>query len=329
MSSDRNTRLPGRPHDHKVGYGKPPAAHRFKKGRSGNPGGRPKGAKSSEPALSGERLKAIVLEEAYRPVTVGEGDRKVTLPIAQAVIRRLTLQAAQGEPRAQRPFIEMLTVAERESQAEYEAFVKMAIDYKSVWEDELERRKKHGITDAPAPLPHPDHIEINPQAGAVRIVGPLTKEEKVVHDLWIAQKQELVAKLEKLQKRLKAAQKYAVKKKLRNEIDLTMARLRENIENPPKQIGIGGTVVAVPATTPNTEIRPPTTKAVMWLLAQRFPKEWEQPQQEQGEAHDGEPRVVYYLPDNGRMRKMPGVEIVQLPEEKRNGQRGSKEMNDE
>ena len=130
-----------------------------------------------------------------------------------------------------------MLMTERESQADHEALVKMAIDYKSAWEDELERRKRHGITDAPAPLPHPDHIEINLQAGAVRIVGPSTKEEKVVHDLWIAQKQELVAKLEKLQKRLKAAQKYAVKKKLRNEIDLTMARLRENIENPPKQIG--------------------------------------------------------------------------------------------
>ena len=195
----------------------------------------------------------------------------------------------------------------------------MAMDYKSVWEDELERRKKHGITDAPAPLPHPDHIEINLQAGAVGIVGPSTKEEKVVHDLWIAQKQELVAKFDKLQKRLKASKKYAVKKKLRNEIDLTMARLQEVIENPPKQIGIGRMVVAVPTATPNTEIRPPTTKAVMWLLARRFPKEWEQPQPEQGEAHDGEPRVIYYIPDNGRMRKMPGVEIVQLPEEKRNG----------
>ena len=40
MSSDRNTCLPGRFHDYKVGYGKPPAAHRFKKGRSGNPAGR-------------------------------------------------------------------------------------------------------------------------------------------------------------------------------------------------------------------------------------------------------------------------------------------------
>ena len=31
------------------------------------------------------------------------------------------------------------------------------------------------------------------------------------------------------------------------------------------------------------------------------------------------PGSYNYLPDNGRMRKMPGVEIVQLPEEKRNG----------
>ncbi len=35
MSSDRNTRLPGRPHDYKVGYGKPPKKNRFKKGESG------------------------------------------------------------------------------------------------------------------------------------------------------------------------------------------------------------------------------------------------------------------------------------------------------
>ena len=73
-----------------------------------------------------------------------------------------------------------------------------------------------------------------------------------------------------------------------------------------------------------TETRSPTAKGAMWLLARRFPKEWGQPQLEQkeardGEAHDEKPRVVYYLPDNGRMRKMPGDEIVQLPEEKRNG----------
>ncbi|MFZ3585531.1 DUF5681 domain-containing protein, partial [Loktanella sp. DJP18] len=34
-----------------VGYAKPPESSRFKKGKSGNPKGRPKGAKSKQPNL--------------------------------------------------------------------------------------------------------------------------------------------------------------------------------------------------------------------------------------------------------------------------------------
>ena len=60
-----------------------------------------------------------------------------------------------------------------------------------------------------------------------------------VYDLWVAQKQELLAKLEKLEEEFKVAKKNVVRKKLRNEIDLTAARLREIIANPPEQIGIG------------------------------------------------------------------------------------------
>ena len=48
MSSDRKPRPPG-PRDYEVGYGKPPKEHRFKKGQSGNPRGRPKDAKFSRP----------------------------------------------------------------------------------------------------------------------------------------------------------------------------------------------------------------------------------------------------------------------------------------
>ena len=147
----------------------------------------------------------------------------------------MRITAAKGAPRAQRLFTEMLTVIEREKKAEYGKFVKTVMDYKIAWEDELERREQLGITDAPQPLPHPDHIELNLRAGTARIVGPLTKEEKAVYDLWVAQKQELLAKLEKFHERFKAAEKCA----MRNEFDLTMARLWEIIENPPEQIGIG------------------------------------------------------------------------------------------
>ena len=79
-----------------VGYGKPPKKNRFKKGDSGNPRGRPKGAKSCRPALPEERLRAIVLKEAYRTIDMREGDRTISLTMAQAIIRALNVGAAKG-----------------------------------------------------------------------------------------------------------------------------------------------------------------------------------------------------------------------------------------
>ena len=167
---------------YEVGYGKPPAATRFKPGQSGNPRGRPKGAKNRQPALNEERMKQIVLDEAYRTITVRDGDRRVTVPMAQAIIRSLAVNAAKGQQRAQRLFAELLSGTERSRADLQTRFFEAALDYKIAWERELARREALGIDNLSPPLPHPDHVVIDVRSGSVRIAGPATKEEKAEWD---------------------------------------------------------------------------------------------------------------------------------------------------
>jgi hypothetical protein len=77
--------------DYEVGYGKPPRHTRFAKGQSGNPRGRPAGAKNLRTLLS-EALNETVL------VTENGGRRKVTK--RQAIITQLVNRSATADFRA-------------------------------------------------------------------------------------------------------------------------------------------------------------------------------------------------------------------------------------
>src|SRR5260370_15663888 len=93
--------------DYKVGYGRPPTATRFRKGVCGNPGGRPRG-------MTAGRANRLALQEAYRPITMREGDKVRTLPTIQAVMRSQAWSAAQGNGPAQRHFIDRVHAIEQE-----------------------------------------------------------------------------------------------------------------------------------------------------------------------------------------------------------------------
>jgi len=186
-----------------VGYGKPPAKTRFKKGQSGNPHGRPKGSRnrSKLPALNEERMKTILLEEAYRTIRLNEGNGQVTIPMAQAVIRSLAVNAAKGNQRAQRLFTELLFTTERENKRLHDDFLDAAISYKVSWKREFERRERLGIS-GPDPLPHPDHVIVDIRTGEVAIKGPATPEEKVKWDWMRERKLEYIKEVEELEQLL-------------------------------------------------------------------------------------------------------------------------------
>jgi hypothetical protein len=73
---------------YKVGKGRPPIEYRFQKGRSGNPKGRPKGAK-------GVNTLAIEILGAKVPVRTPDGEQRMNAP--QIALNKLRTLSAKGE----------------------------------------------------------------------------------------------------------------------------------------------------------------------------------------------------------------------------------------
>jgi hypothetical protein len=76
---------------YKVGYGKPPKRTQFKKGKSGNPRGRPKGSLNLSTDLAAELSEQITLREDGRSRRVSK---------QRALIKSLLAKALQGDVRA-------------------------------------------------------------------------------------------------------------------------------------------------------------------------------------------------------------------------------------
>src|SRR5271165_4865352 len=77
--------------DEHLGYGRPPLASRFRRGQSGNPRGRPKGARN---------LSTVLASALSERVAVTENGRRRRITKLEAAIKQLVNRAAAGEARA-------------------------------------------------------------------------------------------------------------------------------------------------------------------------------------------------------------------------------------
>ena len=154
-----------------VGYRRPPKGTRFQPGQSGNPNGRPKGAKNKP--LTVEDIESIFLEETERLIAVNEAGHRVSMTMTRAVSRSIAMNAASGKYRQQRLYTELAAKFQAaRDRREREAFEIIA-EYKIEWDRELARRAKLGITGwepcrirtrsiststpTPSPSPAPGH----------------------------------------------------------------------------------------------------------------------------------------------------------------------------
>jgi hypothetical protein len=127
MTTDRKA-------DYAVGYGKPPAATRFKKGnRAAARRGRPRGARN---------LAALLLEALDECVDVAEGGGRRRVARRELGIAQLADKFAKGDPHATKLMLGLLLEIERRPPAEPAARPALDAADKAVIENLLVRLRE-------------------------------------------------------------------------------------------------------------------------------------------------------------------------------------------
>ena len=93
----------------------------------------------------------ILLEEAYRTITVREGEKLVELPVIKAVFRSLWVSETKGNRLAQTAMAQLVWDIEEEDRSTHISTFDTACEYKFGWERAIEDARRNN-KPKPSPL---------------------------------------------------------------------------------------------------------------------------------------------------------------------------------
>ena len=116
---------------YETGYRRPPESGRFKKGKSGNPKGRPKGSSN---------FLTLLEQELSQSIVVNENGKKKTITRMQAMVKRIVAGALQGDLKALMTLVEILRRTGKFEETDINSLI--PDDYESILDSFVEQRQK-------------------------------------------------------------------------------------------------------------------------------------------------------------------------------------------
>ena len=98
----------------KRGYKNPPVEHQFKKGKSGNPKGRPRKQRQPSSDLSLD-IMASLHRELAKTISVQENGQHRVITKLDAIFAQLVAQSVNGKPSQQKMLLSLLTQCKHET----------------------------------------------------------------------------------------------------------------------------------------------------------------------------------------------------------------------